>query len=300
MNDAAPPVAVGAVSVMAVTESGVADLVSDGWSSGRGGSIVTVNVDILRAVSRRPELAALVDDAEIVVADGMPLVWAAALAGTPVPERVTGASLVGVLSAAAGRLGRSVYVIGGEPGVPEAAASALARQNPGLVVAGTESPPFGFDRDETRVADLVARVAAAQPDLVLVGLGFPRQEQVIARLRSAAPRAWMLGCGAGIPFAAGQFARAPRLLQRLGGEWLHRLSLEPRRLARRYLVDDAPFALGLLARALGTRIRRTVGRASAPNPAVLRRAEPADAAVVPLRPARPRPAADGAPLRRAQ
>ena len=251
-----PTVPVGAVSVMSVTEAGVAEHVRDAWDRGTGGWIVTVNVDILRAVTRDSRLAALVAEAEVIVADGMPLVWAASMAGAPVPERVTGASLVSTLAEAAAASGRSVYLIGGDPGIPEAAGQALADRFPGLRIAGADSPPFGFEQDPEQVADLVARVSAARPDLVLVGLGFPKQEDLIARLRPALPAAWMLGCGAGIPMAAGQFRRAPVLLQRLGVEWLHRLALEPKRLAHRYLVRDLPFALVLLAQALSVRATR--------------------------------------------
>jgi N-acetylglucosaminyldiphosphoundecaprenol N-acetyl-beta-D-mannosaminyltransferase len=247
-------VPVGAVSVLAITEAQVASFVADSWARGEGGTIVTVNVDILRAATRDSRLAALVAAADVVVADGMPLVWAAAVAGSPVPERVTGASLVSTLTAVAAASGRSVYLIGGEPGVPEAAGRALADRFPGLRVAGADSPPFGFERDERQVEELVAAVTRARPDLVLVGLGFPKQEDLIARLRAGLPEAWMLGCGAGIPMAAGQFRRAPRALQRTGLEWLHRLALEPRRLARRYLAHDLPFALVLLARAASSRV----------------------------------------------
>lgn len=280
-----PSVSVGAVSVMPLTEAEVATFVSEAWRTGIGGSIVTVNIDILRAATLDSSLADLVTDADIVVADGMPVVWAAAVAGTPVPERVTGASLVGTLAGAAAAGGRSVYLIGGDDGVPDAAADALTAQYPGLVIAGVEAPPYGFEKDPREVTGLVARVAAARPDLVLVGLGFPKQENLITRIRPALPRAWLLGCGAGIPIAAGQFRRAPRAVQRMGGEWLHRLALEPRRLARRYLVDDLPFALQLLVQAVGNRVAgRPLGRDRTGEVAVQPVVEP-----IPLDRARRRP-----------
>lgn len=242
---------------MAISEAGVAEHVSRGWSRGEGGAIVTANIDIVRAATRQPELAALIGTSDLVVADGMPVVWAGRLAGVPIPERVTGASLVFTLTERAALDGRSIYLMGGDHGVPEEAAAALSERYPGLRVAGTHSPPFGFDTDPVARRDVVARVVAAKPDLVLVGLGFPKQERVIVDLRAELPAAWHLGCGAGIPMAAGQFSRAPTVLQRAGAEWLHRLALEPRRLARRYLRDDAPFAIVLLAGALRSRFRRT-------------------------------------------
>jgi N-acetylglucosaminyldiphosphoundecaprenol N-acetyl-beta-D-mannosaminyltransferase len=102
----------------------------------------------------------------------------------------------------------------------------------------------------------VAAVVAAAPDLVLVGLGFPKQEKLIEQLRQAWPNAWYLACGGGIPMAAGVTPRATPLVQRLGLEWAHRLILEPRRLARRYLWDDVPFAIQLLARTATRRVTR--------------------------------------------
>ncbi|MGY1727510.1 WecB/TagA/CpsF family glycosyltransferase [Geodermatophilus sp. SYSU D01062] len=259
---------VGGTDIAALTEDAVVRRVLDGWADGEGGWIVTVNVDILRLAARDAEMARLVSGATLAVADGMPLVWASRLAGDPLPARVTGASLVDTLAEAAARAGRSVYLLGGDPGVPEAAAAALAERHPGTEVVGTDSPPYGFDRSEEQVAAVVDRVVAAQPDLVLVGLGFPKQERLIARLRPLLPAAWLLGCGAGIPFAAGQYRRAPGVLQRIGAEWVHRLALEPRRLARRYLVEDLPFALDLLSRAaaLGFATRPTPGRGAADDP----------------------------------
>lgn len=248
-------VAVGAVEVWAVSETGVADHVVGAWRRGEGGSIVTANVDIVRAATRDPELAALIARSEVVVADGMPVVWAGRLAGVRVPERVTGASLVFTLAGAAAREGRSVHLLGGRPGVPERAAERLAERCPGLRVVGADSPPFGFEADPARTAEVVAGVVRTAPDLVMVGLGFPKQERLIRLLRAELPTTWFLGCGAGIPMAAGEFRRASGLVQRAGAEWLHRLALEPRRLARRYLRDDLPFALRLLAGGLGARLR---------------------------------------------
>lgn len=247
-------VRLGAVDVMAISEAEVVDHVSDVWKRNAGGSIVTANVDIVRAASRDPELAALVADATLVVADGMPVVWAAALAGRPVRGRVTGASLVFSLSERAAADGRSIFLLGGDPGVPEAAGRMLTQRYPSLRVAGCHAPPYGFDTTPEGMREAVDRVVAAAPDLVFVGLGFPKQERTIAEIRSRLPHAWCLGCGAGIPMAAQQFQRAPEWLQRIGGEWLYRLWLEPRRLAGRYLRKDLPFAIKLLTGAARRRL----------------------------------------------
>jgi N-acetylglucosaminyldiphosphoundecaprenol N-acetyl-beta-D-mannosaminyltransferase len=254
-------VRIGRAGLAVLSEPEVAHTVRRAWQAGQGGWIVTVNVDILRAITRDPELADLVSRASLSVADGMPLLWAARVAGHVLPGRVTGASLVDTLAAQAAALGGSVYLVGGDPGVPQAAGAALARRHAGLHVAGAESPPFGFDRDPATVAALADRVVAAAPDLVLVGLGFPKQERLIATIRPRLPRAWFLGCGAGIPFAAGQYRRAPEGLQRIGAEWLFRLVQEPRRLGRRYLAHDLPFAVDLMTQAVAVRaVARAVSR----------------------------------------
>lgn len=255
-----PRVQVGGLGVDAVTEREVVGTVREGWAAGCGGSIIPVNVDVARMAARQPGLAGLVAAGSLVVADGMPLLWASRVAGAELPERITGASLVFSLCEAAAVDGRSVFLLGGADGVPGKAAAVLRARFPHLRVAGTDAPPFGFDRTAEGVRQAVAGVVDAAPDLVFVGLGFPRQERLIEQLRRAWPGAWYLACGGGITMAAGIAPRASRLVQRLGLEWAHRLMLEPRRLARRYLREDAPFAIGLLARAgLGRLTRQHSG-----------------------------------------
>jgi N-acetylglucosaminyldiphosphoundecaprenol N-acetyl-beta-D-mannosaminyltransferase len=251
-----PRVQVAGLEFDAITEAGLIDFVTDAWAAGRGGSIVTVNIDIARAAARSPGLAGLVATGSLVVADGMPLVWAARAAGDELPERVTGSSLISTLSAAAAACGRAVFLLGGAEGVPEKAAQTLVARSPDLRIAGADSPPFGFDQADEGVRQVAAALRAAAPGLVFVALGFPRQEQLIERLRPELPSAWFVGCGGAITMLAGVTPRAPRTMQILGLEWVHRLALEPRRLARRYLRDDLPFAVSLLIRSAGRRFRR--------------------------------------------
>jgi N-acetylglucosaminyldiphosphoundecaprenol N-acetyl-beta-D-mannosaminyltransferase len=238
----------GGLTIDAVTEAEAIAHVLGELRAGRGGRLGTLNTDIFRAATRHPEMNRLITGSSLLVADGMPVVWAAKLQGTPLPERVTGASLVMSLSGAAAQEGRSVYLLGGgPPGVPEQARDALCSRNPTLVVAGVDAPPQGFDCSEAGVDAVCDRVLSAAPDIVYVGLGFPKQERLIARLAPLAPSSWFLGCGAAISFAAGAASRAPRWMQQVGMEWFYRLAREPRRLARRYLIDDLPFAGSLIA-----------------------------------------------------
>jgi N-acetylglucosaminyldiphosphoundecaprenol N-acetyl-beta-D-mannosaminyltransferase len=249
-------VTVAGVPLDALTEDQVVGRVLAALAAGQGGWIVTVNVDISRAIRRDSALAALIAPAALAVPDGMPLIWAARLAGDPLPERVTGASLIYSLSAAAAAAGRSVYLLGGgPPGVPERAGRRLTERYPGLTVAGADAPPVGFDATLEGISAVRSKVVAAAPDIVFVGLGFPKQEHLITQLAPVLPRAWFVACGAAIPFAAGAQPRAPRWMQQAGLEWLFRLMTEPRRLARRYLAHDLPFAIALLLAAARQRIR---------------------------------------------
>jgi exopolysaccharide biosynthesis WecB/TagA/CpsF family protein len=237
---------IGELAIDALTEAEVVAHVLGELHAGRGGRLGTLNVDIFRAASRDPALKQLIGGSTLLVADGMPVVWGAKLRGTPVPERVTGASLILSLTQAAAREGRSVYLLGGAAGVPERARAALCHRYPTLIVAGAEAPPLGFDGTAAGIDAVCARVVAAAPDIVYVGLGFPKQERLIARLAPAVPSSWFIGCGAAISFAAGTLRRAPPWMQQVGLEWLFRLASEPRRLAHRYLINDLPFAALLL------------------------------------------------------
>lgn len=244
----------GGLTIDAVTEAEAVAHVLLELRAGRGGRLGTLNTDIFRAARRDPEMNRLITGSSLLVADGMPVVWAAKLRGTPLPERVTGASLVLSLSRAAAKEGRSVYLLGGgPPGVPERARAALRDRYPTLVFAGIDAPPQGFDTSASGIEAVCGRVLSAAPDIVYVGLGFPKQERLIARLAPLAPSSWFLGCGAAISFAAGAAPRAPRWMQRVGLEWFYRLAREPRRLARRYLIDDLPFAGSLMASSVAER-----------------------------------------------
>jgi exopolysaccharide biosynthesis WecB/TagA/CpsF family protein len=238
-----------------LTEVQVVAHIITAWRRGRGGWVATPNIDQLRLIRRNEALRRMVADASLVVPDGMPLIWASRLRGDPIPDRVAGASLIFSLTEAAARHGCSIYLLGGAPGIPERAGEELSRRYPRLVVAGVDAPPLGFDTDPQATAAVQARIAAAAPGIVFVGLGFPKQERLIAGLAPSFPAVWFVSCGAAIPFAAGALPRAPLWMQRAGLEWAFRLASEPRRLFRRYLVDDLPFALALLANSAAVRLR---------------------------------------------
>ncbi|WP_431263470.1 WecB/TagA/CpsF family glycosyltransferase [Roseateles chitinivorans] len=228
----------------------------DEAAAGRGGWVVTPNIDILRRWRVEPAFRALVADATVFTADGRPIVWASQLQGTPLPTRLTGSDLFVALMHAAAAAGLRIALIGGNEGTADAAAAKLI---PEAVAAGRVRclcPPFGFEQQPQEMARLETLLSGWLPQIVFIGLGSPKQEKLIARLRPLAPRAWYLGVGVSFSFVAGDVKRAPGWMQRSGLEWVHRLTQEPGRLARRYLVDGIPFAAGLLWRSATRRGRR--------------------------------------------
>jgi len=221
-----------------------------------GGWVVTPNLDILHKLTHDASFAALVEPATIRVADGMPLVWASRIAGNPLPERVAGSDLVWHLCERAAQRGWRVFLLGGDEGVAEKAARVLEAKYPGLAVAGTHCPPFGFENNPEQMNAIRDAIQCARPEIVLVALGCPKQERLIVALREDFPRAWFFGIGISLSFVTGDVRRAPRWVRRVGLEWLHRLIQEPGRLAKRYLLVGIPFAARLL---LGSAIARFRG-----------------------------------------
>jgi N-acetylglucosaminyldiphosphoundecaprenol N-acetyl-beta-D-mannosaminyltransferase len=244
--DSLPSIRLMGVDVHVLRERDAVDVIDGAIARAEGGWVLTPNLDILRRLSRDAEFARLCAGVTLRVADGMPLVWASRLARSPLPERVAGSDLIWSLCERAAARGYRVFLLGGDPGTADEAASVLSGRYPGLQLAGTECPAFGFERDEGYLASLEARMAAIAPDVVFVGLGSPKQERLIERLRKVTPAAWYLGIGVSFSFVCGDVRRAPPWMRVVGLEWAHRLVQEPGRLARRYLVDGLPFAAVLL------------------------------------------------------
>lgn len=205
--------------------------------SGTPAMVVTPNSDHIVALECDAALRAAYSEADVVVADGMPLVWASKLLREPLKERVTGADLMPRLCRSAADHGLKVFILGGKSGVPEEAARRLQAAYPGLMVAGAYSPPFGFERDEVENEAIVRMVASSDADLVFVGLGAPKQELWMHRHLQRFDKGVFLGIGAAVDFCAGQVKRAPRWMQTAGLEWMYRWSQDPSRLTKRYLRD---------------------------------------------------------------
>ncbi|MAT71437.1 MAG: glycosyltransferase [Planctomycetaceae bacterium] len=207
--------------------------------------VVTPNVDHAVMLQANRRLQDAYAGAGLVLADGAPIVWASRLLRRPVPERVAGSDLAPALFAHAARLHAAgtldqplrVFLLGAAPGVADRAAGKIAHRWPGVEIAGTLSPPLGFEHDAAENQRIVDAVNAAAPDVVLLGLGAPKQELWISEHASQLRVPAVLCIGATIDFLAGEKRRAPRWMQRVGLEWFHRLATEPRRLAARYARD---------------------------------------------------------------
>ena len=193
--------------------------------SGTGGYIVTANPEIVLRCREDAAYAAAVNGAKLVLADGVGDLCAARILGTPLPGRVAGADLVPRLLARLAERGGSVFLYGARPGVAQRAGEKLKSAYPGLRIAGAEN---GYISDETALLEALER---EKPDLLLLGLGAPRQELWMAENRQRTP-AVMIGVGGLLDVFAGDIPRAPEAWQRLGLEWLYRLLREPRRFKR--------------------------------------------------------------------
>lgn len=207
-------------------------------NDGQPHQIVTVNLDFLYLADRDPEFRATINEADLVVPDGMPLVWLSRVLGSPLKSRVTGVELVDASCRIAAEAGGRVFFLGGRPHVSAAAAKRAREQYAGLAVTAYAPPhgPISPEEDER----IVAMILEARPSFLFVALGAPRQDQWIRdhRERLGVPVAMGVGCV--LDLLAGTVRRAPEWMRSSGFEWSYRLFQEPRRLWRRYLVDDLP------------------------------------------------------------
>lgn len=239
---------IGHVAIDQVTFAEALDAVESLVTAGEGGYVVTPNIDHVVNAESNPAFRDAYAAARLSLADGMPLVWASRLLGTPLPERIAGSDFVLPLVERAARRGWSVYLLGGAPGSAEKAAARL-RSEYGARIAGVDAPVVTAGGEDVASLRALETLRATRPDLVLVGFGSPKQELWLHRHAEALRPAVGLAVGAAIDFVAGRVPRAPGWMSRNGLEWLYRLTREPKRLWRRYLVND-PKVLPVLWREL--------------------------------------------------
>ncbi len=216
----------------------------DGFiASGQAHQHVVLNVDKLVKASRDPELRRIINACALINADGMPVVWAARLLGKPLKERVAGIDLFQALLGRAAQAGWRVFLLGAREEVVLAARQACERAYPGLCIAGHRNGYWQAAQE----AEVLAQIGAARPQLLFVAISSPRKEAFLDRCQRQLQIPFAMGVGGSFDVVAGKVRRAPRWMQRVGLEWFYRFLQEPRRMFRRYFIDDIAF-LWLLAK----------------------------------------------------
>jgi exopolysaccharide biosynthesis WecB/TagA/CpsF family protein len=229
-----------------MTIDGAVDRIESMVAGGGARCVVTPNVDFLVKARRDAGLHRILAESDLVLCDGTPLVWASRWLGDPLPCRVAGSDLMPALLRRAADRGWRIFLLGGGPGVASEAARRIALAHPSLREIAHYSPPHR-PLHEMENAEIMARVRAAKPDVMLVCFGCPKQEMWMSQHRDALGVPVMIGAGGTIDFLAGRMARAPLWMRRSGTEWLFRLLQEPRRLGRRYADDLLSFLPAILA-----------------------------------------------------
>lgn len=219
-----------------VTLAQAVDQIARLVESGKPSYVITANLNYVMLHHREPDLPAITHGAALVLADGQPIVWRSRLGSHPLPERVAGSAMIHDLAARAARQGWGIYFLGGAPGVAARCADRLAKQHPGLRIAGVESPPFRpLTAEEQAAQD--ARIQRSQADLLLVAFGQPKGERWIAEHYQRLGVPVSIQLGASFDFIAGTAKRAPLIWQRWGLEWAYRMGSDPRRLIPRYAAN---------------------------------------------------------------
>ena len=217
--------------------------------SGKPHQHVVVNVDKLVKASRDPELRRIVNECALVNADGMPVVWASRLLGKPLKERVAGIDLFEALIRRAGEKGWRVFLLGARADVVALVADTYSRRYPQLAIAGWRDG-YWKASEEAQVAE---QVRASGADLLFVAISSPKKEQFLGRWQAEMKIPFAMGVGGTFDVAIGRVKRAPRWMQRAGLEWFYRFLQEPRRMFRRYFIDDMAFIWLFIKEAAGRR-----------------------------------------------
>lgn len=207
-----------------------------------GGYIVFANVDVVMKIEKDPALERAVREASYVVADGMPILWISRLFHRPLKEKISGSDFVPALCRRAAEMGKTLFFAGGQEEVLKKARENLEREIPGIPIVGTYSPPFGFENDPTEIEKMNQIIRAAGPDILIMCLGCPKQEKYIAANREKYGAGLSVCAGATIDFLSGNVRRCPPWMSRHGLEWFYRFLQEPKRLFKRYFIDDMQIA----------------------------------------------------------
>lgn len=200
--------------------------------------VVAINVDVVMKIEEDSYLKKVVDNADMVLVDGKPLVWISKLHGKPLKAKISGSDLVPLLCEVAAEKGYRIFIIGGKDGIAEQAKEKLENRLPKIKIVGTYAPPFGFEKNESELEKINQMISEAHPDLLIACFGCPKQEKWIYENIEKYNAKVSVCAGATVDFLAGNVKRAPRWMSDHGLEWFYRFTQEPKRMFKRYFVDD--------------------------------------------------------------
>lgn len=199
--------------------------------------VVTPNLDHIVILENDKEFVEVYHNANLIVADGKPLIWISKYLKEPIKEKISGSDLFPQICKLAANKGYSVFILGAATGIADKAAENLIRKNPGLKIVGTYSPIFGFEKSEEELGRIKKNIIKANPDILAVSLGSPKGEKFIYKHLREYNIPLSISIGATIDFEAGNIKRAPKWMSDHGLEWLFRITQDPKRLFKRYWND---------------------------------------------------------------
>lgn len=200
--------------------------------------IVAINVDVVIKIEQDAYLKRITDQADMVLVDGKPLIWISKLHKRPVKAKISGSDLVPKLCEKADGKGYTIFIIGGKDGIAEQAKRKLEKQLSGIKIVGTYAPPYGFEKDKNELDKINQMISDVHPDLLIGCFGCPKQEKWIYENYKKYDATVSVCAGATVDFLAGNIRRAPGWMSDHGLEWFYRFTQEPKRMFKRYFVDD--------------------------------------------------------------
>lgn len=229
------------VSIDNISLQDVYDWVDDQIIKEKKGYVVTPNVDHVVKLSKDEGFRNIYKGASLVLNDSVILKRSGKLLGHKMADKISGSDLLPLMCEHAVKKNYSLYFLGGMPGVAEKAKEKLSNQYPGLRVVGTYSPPFGFEKDTDEIETIISNINAQDVDIMFIGLGAPKQERFAHDYRDVLNVNATFCTGAAFDFEAGHINRAPKWMQKMGLEWFYRFLKEPKRMFKRYFLDDSKF-----------------------------------------------------------
>ena len=212
--------------------------IEDMIASEKKSYIVAINVDVVMKIENDRHLKEITDKADMVLVDGKPLEWIAKWHKRPIKAKISGSDLVPILCERAAEKGYSIFIIGGKEGIAEKAEQNLERDLLGIRIVGTYAPPFGFEKDERELKKINEMISNVHPDILIACFGCTKQEKWIYENYQKYDAKVSVCAGATVDFLAGNVNRAPKWMSDHGLEWFYRFLQEPKRMFKRYFIDD--------------------------------------------------------------